>query len=154
MKAKTQRLSRRSKRSEIQPGFQIAPLIDVVFVILLFFIVQAAGMKVENSTDYQLPSPIPVGGDFETPDEVTIAVEADGRVCLNDDPMDEAGSRDLPNLASTLEGLRQSSQATGAALQVTVDAHESASYQRVMDVMDALTRASITNASFTASAPE
>jgi biopolymer transport protein ExbD len=154
MKAKTRRFSRRSQRSGIQPGFQIAPMIDVVFVILLFFIVQAAGMKVENSAHYRLPSPLPVGGNFETPDEVSIAVEADGSVYLNDDPIDAAASPDLPHLAAALEGLRKSSEATCAELQVIVQAHESARYQRVMDVMDALTRTRIENVSFAANALE
>ena len=36
-------------------GFQIAPMIDVVFVIMLFFMVMAGAVKVENELNTQLP---------------------------------------------------------------------------------------------------
>ena len=40
---------------EVNLGFQIAPMIDVVFVILLFFIVQASDIQVENAHVTKLP---------------------------------------------------------------------------------------------------
>jgi biopolymer transport protein ExbD len=36
-------------------GFQIAPMIDVVFVIMLFFMVMAGAVKIENELNSQLP---------------------------------------------------------------------------------------------------
>ena len=48
-----------SMRLELNPnegnlGFQIAPMIDVVFVIMLFFMVMAGAVKVENELNTQL----------------------------------------------------------------------------------------------------
>ena len=45
-------------RLELNPnegnlGFQIAPMIDVVFVIMLFFMVMAGAVKVENELNTQ-----------------------------------------------------------------------------------------------------
>ncbi len=39
-------------------GFQIAPMIDVVFVIMLFFMVMAGAVKVENHLISTLPGSI------------------------------------------------------------------------------------------------
>ena len=36
-------------------GFQIAPMIDVVFVIMLFFMVMAGAVKVERELNTKLP---------------------------------------------------------------------------------------------------
>ena len=36
-------------------GFQIAPMIDVVFVIMLFFMVMAGAVKVEHELKTTLP---------------------------------------------------------------------------------------------------
>jgi biopolymer transport protein ExbD len=36
-------------------GFQIAPMIDVVFVVMLFFMVMAGAIKIENHLVTNLP---------------------------------------------------------------------------------------------------
>ncbi|MDB6003276.1 MAG: hypothetical protein JWR15_263, partial [Prosthecobacter sp.] len=38
-------------------GFQIAPMIDVVFVIMLFFMVMTGSVKVERELRTKLPHP-------------------------------------------------------------------------------------------------
>jgi HAMP domain-containing protein len=60
----------------------------------------------------------------------------------------------LPELASTLNQLRTSSDSTNTKVLVTIYANELALYERVIDVLDALTRAKISNVTFQAGAPE
>lgn len=48
--------------------------------------------------------------------------------------------------------LKQASDAAGARLLITIDADEQAKYERVVDVLDALTRAKVSNVTFTAGA--
>ena len=43
----------------INLGFQIAPMIDVVFVIMLFFMVMAGAVKVEHELKTALPGSTP-----------------------------------------------------------------------------------------------
>jgi len=69
-------------------GFQIAPMIDVVFVILLYFMVMAGAVQVENAHNTKLPGTVASETETETPDEVAIKIEDDGQVYLNDDPLD------------------------------------------------------------------
>jgi biopolymer transport protein ExbD len=143
------------KTSEVNLGFQIAPMIDVVFVIMLFFMVMAGSIKVEKNHNIGLPSPTnPPGEKLVLPGEVIIRVEDDGQVYLNEDPVDSPEVRNLPELANNLNNLRESSTASKSDVFVTIDANEHANYQRIMDVFDALSLAQIAKVTFTASAPE
>ena len=64
-------------------GFQIAPMIDVVFVIMLFFMVMAGAMKTERYLPAQLPG-IPELNHIKLPDvEILLGVHEDGSVTLN-----------------------------------------------------------------------
>jgi biopolymer transport protein ExbD len=125
---KRNRRHRRKTNAEVNLGFQIAPMIDVVFVILLFFIVQASDIQVETA----------------------VRVEDDGQVYLNDDPLDTPESKNLPELASNLNQLRESSEASKTEVLVTIYANNLALYERVVDVLDALSRAKVSNVSFQA----
>jgi len=41
-------MKQKPETADASPGFQIAPMIDVVFVIMLFFMVMAGAVKVEH----------------------------------------------------------------------------------------------------------
>lgn len=146
--------SRRKQSAEVNLGFQIAPMIDVVFVILLFFIVQAGDIQVENSHNTKLPGTESTETDTPLPDEIAVRIEDDGQVYLNDDPLDSADAKNLPEFAGSLNQLRESSAASKSEVLVTIYANELARYERVVDVLDALSRAKITNVSFQAGSPE
>ncbi len=151
---KKKRSHRRKRNAEVNLGFQIAPMIDVVFVILLFFIVQAADIQVENSHITKLPGTIEASTATVTPDEIAIRIEDDGQVYLNEDPLDTPTSPRLGELASNLNQLKQASDASKSEVLVTIYANELAKYQRVVDVLDALSLAKISNVSFQAGSPE
>ncbi|MES2437872.1 MAG: biopolymer transporter ExbD [Verrucomicrobiota bacterium] len=149
------RKSRRRKQSaEVNLGFQIAPMIDVVFVILLFFIVQASDIQVENAHVTKLPGTVSTESDTPLPDEIAVRIDDDGQVYLNDDPLDSPEAKNLPEFASSLNQLRESSEASKSEVLVTIYANELARYERVVDVLDALSRAKIANVSFQAGDPE
>jgi biopolymer transport protein ExbD len=143
--------------SEIHLGFQIAPMIDVVFVIMLFFMVLAGKVKTENRHNTKLPGTVELVKGISTPDEIAIKIEDDGQISLNDDPMDgpeTPGVDLLPELALSLKQLHDTSLAAKAPVLVTIYAAEQAKYERIVECLDALTRASISNVSFQAAAPE
>ncbi|WAC19773.1 biopolymer transporter ExbD [Luteolibacter sp. SL250] len=145
------RIRRRFPRKESQLGFQIAPMIDVVFVILLFFMVAAGNARMENALNTQLP-----GGatEINLPDDVVIRIAEDGQVYLNDEPQDHPERKDLKELADGVLQLKQASDSAGTSLLVTIEAEEQAKYERVVDVLDALTRAKVRDVTFMAGAFE
>jgi biopolymer transport protein ExbD len=127
------------------PGFQIAPMIDIVFVIMLFFLVMAAGMRVERSISIQLPGQETPEHDFRFPDaEVTIGIAEDGVVTLNDEAFDSPAGKNLPQFTRTLQRLARQDQTT----LVTLNAAPFASYERVMDVLNALHAAGLGRVTF------
>src|SRR5471030_1286610 len=83
-------------------GFQIAPMIDVVFVIMLFFMVMAGAVKVEKELNTQLPGTAESSSSTDFVDEQVINIADNGEITLNDEPFDAATSRDLPQLKATL----------------------------------------------------
>ncbi len=146
----------RNKQSgEINLGFQIAPMIDVVFVIMLFFMVMAGAVQVENAHNTKLPGTVQRAEGAELPpDEIAIRIEEDGQVYLNEDPLDSPEAKLLPELAKNLYELKASSDASKSPVLVTIYAAEQSKYERTVDVLDALTRARIENVTFQAGAPE
>lgn len=132
-------------------GFQIAPMIDVVFVIMLFFMVMAGAVKVERELKTTLPGMAPANLDSpqEMPDEIVVTVEETGAVTLNEEEFDTPESKDLPNFTSTLVLLKQEADNRGAKVLVTIEAEEQAKYERVIDVLNSMAKAKISNVTFT-----
>jgi len=141
--------------SETNLGFQIAPMIDVVFVIMLYFMVMAGAVQKENAHNTKLPGTEENTAEpQEAPDEISIHIEANGQVSLNDDPLDSPEAKALTELKNSLVLLKSSSDASKSKVLVTIYADDTAQYQRVIDVLDALGEAKIENVTFQAGAAE
>ncbi|MBL9142898.1 MAG: biopolymer transporter ExbD [Verrucomicrobiaceae bacterium] len=137
-------------------GFQIAPMIDVVFVIMLFFMVMAGAVKVERELKQQLPGVNVVSPDSapEMPDEITVGVEESGHVTLNEEELDPPDSKTMPNFTATMMRLKQEADGRKAKVLVTIQAEEQAKYERVIDVLNCLARAQVSNVTFTVGGEE
>jgi biopolymer transport protein ExbD len=99
-------------------GFQIAPMIDVVFVIMLFFMVMVGTVKVEREIITRLPSPGDPQVRFPV-EEITIGILEDGTVTLNEESYDTPQDKALPVLTGTLLRLAESSARQKQPLLVT-----------------------------------
>jgi biopolymer transport protein ExbD len=130
-------------------GFQIAPMIDVVFVILVFFMSLAAQIRIEQILQTKLPGIAASPATTEFVDEQILQVGEDGEVSLNDESYDSSQSRDLPQLTGTLMRLKASSDAAKSKLVVTLISHPDSPYFRTIDVLNALSVAGISNVTFT-----
>ncbi len=133
---------------------QMGPMIDMVFLLLVFFMVTAKPIKQESDIDIGLPGTVAQEESVDIPDEQKIIIQADGRVVLNDLPMDTPGTRELPALVTTLVRFRESAEANRSEALVTVDAADEASHQRIVDVLNACAMAGISGVTFADSAGE
>lgn len=130
-------------------------MIDVVFVIMLYFMVMAGAVQVENAHNTKLPGKVVLDDTHAVPpDEIAIRIEDDGQVYLNEDPLDTPESKNLPELAVNLNQLREASKDANTEVLVTIYASEQAKYERIVDTLDALSRAKISNVSFQAGSPD
>jgi len=129
-------------------GFQIAPMVDVVFVIMLFFMVMAGAVKVENELTTRLPGSAENSSATEFNDETIIGITDEGEVSLNDEPFDTPTSADLPQLRATLMRLKENADNAKQPAVVTINSEARAKYSRTIDVLNALAAAKITNVTF------
>ena len=129
-------------------GFQIAPMVDVVFVIMLFFMVMAGAVKVENELSTKLPGSAENSAPTEFNDETIISISDEGEVSLNDEPFDSAQSADLPQLRATLMRLKENADNAHQPAIVTIVSDAHAKYSRTIDVPNALAAAKISTVTF------
>ncbi len=120
-------------------GFQIAPMLDILFVLLLFFMVTAGAQKHEASLTTQLPGGKP-GGDVP----LEIGIDADGQVNVSGVPVGDASDHQLGPLVDRLTQVL----ASNATQPVVITPMRSTKQQRVVDVLNACADAKVKNLAF------
>lgn len=138
---------------EENPALDISSLIDVCFLLLIYFLVTSTISPRETDLGMALPSPMP-STDRSPIDPMFIQIGADGRIFTGtgnaQQPMDtDVGSRDLPLLRSALEIYATAARAADQKPLVQIYAEGEATQQRVIDVLNALAGESITSVTFT-----
>jgi len=128
--------------------FQIAPMIDIIFILILFFMCSAGAVKTENHLASSLPGTASPDSAVDIPDEQVIQITNDGHVLLNDQEFDASGTHRMPELRVTLQRFLQSARASKTEAMVTISPEPYANYQRVIDVMNACAASQIKNVSF------
>lgn len=123
-------------------GLQIAPMLDVLFVLLLFFMVSAGAQKHEAAIATQLP-----GGQPGVSIPVRISIDIDGQVSANGAPYDTPTDSDLPQLTARLQAI----VANNKDQPIIVTPSPSTRHQRVVDVLNACAAAKVKNLAFGAS---
>jgi biopolymer transport protein ExbD len=133
---------------------QMGPMIDMVFLLLVFFMVTAKPIKQESDISLGLPGTVAAEESVDLPDEQRIRIEDDGRVVLNDSTLGEPADADLTQLVATLKRFKESADANKADALVTLDASDGTTQQRIVDVLNACARADITGVTFSDSTAE
>ncbi len=135
--------------------FQIAPMIDVIFILILFFMCSAGAVKTEMHLASSLPGTAEQTEAVNIPDEQVIQITNAGQIVLNDRQFDAASpAHQLPELLATLQRFRQASTANKTDALVTITPQSYANYQRIIDVMNTCAAAQIKNVSFRAESEE
>lgn len=132
------------------PDINVAPLIDMVFLLLVYFMAVATLVRSEADLGIRLPGMLAQAETVDMTDEQMIEVRETGRVFLNQREYDTPDSTELPELVHLLARYRMASEAARAEPMITIWAEDRARHQRVIDVMNACAAAGITNVTFTA----
>ena len=124
-----------------KPRIEMLPLIDIVFLLLVFFIYAMLSMAVHHS----LPVSLPVSSATEIQTEVnlTITVKDNGEIFLDN----ERVSQD--ELQTFLLKEKQK-ETDNKSVQVDLFADEALSYQELYRVLDIIRTAGISNVSLQA----
>jgi biopolymer transport protein ExbD len=121
-------------------GFQIAPMLDILFVLLLFFMVSAGAQKHEASLTTQLPGNGSPGPNVP----VAVGIDSDGQVNIYGAPIDGPEDHAMPQLVARLRGIVQ----TNASQPIVLTPSRTTHHQRVVDVLDACAAANVKNLAF------
>jgi len=131
-----------------EPELSISPLIDMTFLLLVYFICTCSLEKPEADLSIRLPGMVAQATTVDMPDEQIIEVRENGQVFLNDKEYDNSTSQDLPELQTVLRQYKAASEASGNQALVTIWADDKSIHQRVVDVLNACAAAKIKDVSF------
>lgn len=131
---------RRRRRATEDAAINITPLLDIVFILLIFFIVTTSFAK-EFGVDMNRPANAPVK-ERERAELIAVRIEADGTVFVEDRAVDLRAVR-----ANIESGLARKPQAS-----VVVVAHRAADAGLMVRVVDQARLAGAANVSLAAPA--
>lgn len=134
----------RDKFRQDLPGFQIAPMVDVIFNLLCFFLVGQIFSTWETELDVKVPTAQTGQVSDRLPGEVIINITKDGTTIVNKQTLDEQGLRVLLGKIATMF----------PGQPVLIRADKGTEYGHVVKVLDLCRQADIWNISFATSIPE
>ncbi|WP_438969962.1 ExbD/TolR family protein [Methylophaga sp.] len=114
------------RRSE-EPDVNLTPMIDVVFLLLLFFMVSTSFVR-ESSLKVDLPE---ATGEamVEQEQPVDIVIQADGQFLINDESLPVVSRELLSNVLKRIVGDRDDPH-------IIISADANAEYQHIVTAMD------------------
>jgi biopolymer transport protein ExbD len=128
----------RSRATPVHPGIQLAPLVDVLLLLLIFFLLTWNAARNENELDVKVPKasaakerPAPIG-------DVVVNVKVDGNVVVN------RRTLNTDELTELLKGLVQ----LNPDQAVVIRGDETGAYRNIVNVLNICTQAGVTNVAF------
>jgi biopolymer transport protein ExbD len=136
-----------SVSDEEDAGFQIAPMVDVVFVLMLFFMASAGSQVAERELNMNLPgskSPSTMNSELP-PTPMMVDIAADGSVIVNGANLGSATDKEL-------EKLREKFKTTIVQFDnkdpVIIRPTNQTRHERIMDVLNAAGASGVKNLTF------
>ena len=133
-------ISRRT-RKEKDPGLDVSSLIDVSFLLLIYFLVTSTLDPREADLGITMPTE---HSKSSTPknviDHMTIEVNSFGHIVVNEEVLDtDSGTRETPLLLDRLRTYVKTAELTQSEPIVIIAADDASKGQRFVDVLNALT---------------
>ena len=126
------------------PGFQMAPMIDIVFILLIFFMVATIYAQWEAKIGVTVPTASSGVQTGRTPGEIIINLDSEGTIFVNNVQMKpERLNQLLLQIAQTFKGQ-----------PVIIRADQKTNYEYVVRVLDICRNVNVSNISFATLSPE
>ncbi len=135
---------------EEEPGLDMSSMIDVSFLLLIYFLVTSTLDPKEADLGMTLPTTDSSSASEVEIDQMTIEVNAAGTIVVDDKTLDDdVNNRDLPLLDDKLKQYKEAADLTGSQPVVVVAADDESLGQRFVDVLNALAKVEIRNVTIT-----
>jgi biopolymer transport protein ExbD len=132
-------------KGKLEPvGFQLVPMLDIVFNLLFFFVVSQVYSQWETEIDIALPTAKTSQTPQRLPGEIIVNVDKAGANIVNGRILDET---ELADMLKRLAGLFPGQP-------VLIRADKATAYEHVIRVLDQCRLADIWNISFATGVPE
>jgi biopolymer transport protein ExbD len=133
------------RKSKLDPvGFQLVPMLDIVFNLLFFFVSTQVYSQWETEIDITLPTAKTGQLPQRLPGEIIVNVLQDGSAVVNGRPLSE------DDLGGMLQRLAQ----LFPGQPILLRADKATAYEHVIRVLDLCRQADIWNISFATGVPE
>ena len=123
------------RRETEAPGINLTPMIDVVFLLVIFFMVATKFSEAEGRIDVQVPIEGQLRSLTRQPDGRVVTLVADGNTLLDDVPMS------LDQIQQTL----RSQVAEYPDLRVALRGQQNLTHGQYMNTLRAIRRSGVTN---------
>ena len=120
------------------PGIQLAPLVDVLLLLLIFFLLTWNAARNENELDVKVPKASAAKEQTSPIGDVVVNVKADGNVVAN------RRTLSAPEFGELLKSLVQ----LNADQAVVIRGDEAGAYKNIIGVLNICSEAGITNVAF------
>lgn len=128
----------RKNATQHHPGIQLAPLVDVLLLLLIFFLLTWNAARNENELDVKLPSASAAKENAAPAGPVVVNVKVDGSVVVNRRNLTE------PELADLLRNLVQ----LDPQQAVVIRGDETGAYKNIVNVLNIASQAGVANVAF------
>ena len=120
------------------PGIQLAPLVDVLMLLLIFFLLTWNAARNENELDVKVPKASAAKEKAAPPGDVVVNVRTDGTVVVNRRTMNDT---ELSDLLQNLVKLYPDQA-------VVIRGDEGGAYKNVVNVLNICSQAGVSNVAF------
>ncbi len=128
----------RGRAPLVHPGIQLAPLVDVLLLLLIFFLMTWNAARNENELDVKVPKASSAKEKSAPIGDVVVNVKSDGNVVVNRRTLSSAELIDL------LKGLVQ----LNSEQAVVIRGDEAGAYKNIVEVLNVCSQAGISNVAF------
>lgn len=135
---------KRAVVEEADPELDMSSMIDVSFLLLIYFIVTSTLDPKEADLGMTMPTSQSDGSADVEIDQMTINVNSLGHIVVNDEILDaDITNRKVPVLLDRLSTYAESARLTDSKPMVIIAADDAAKGQRFVDVLNALAHESV-----------
>lgn len=123
-----------------EPAVPMAPMIDIIFLLLIFFITTSIYARLENEISITVPTAESAEPSRRTPGEIIVNITREGAIIVNQQELS------IDELAHRLQRIAESTP----GISVIVRGDEHSMFGRAIEILDVCGKASITDVSFAA----
>jgi biopolymer transport protein ExbD len=138
------------RRESSSVDVQIAPMADIGFLLICFFIISSKPPRYEADLGMTLPGSVSDEVSMEMPEEIRVGIQPDGTVEVNESLVGPPGDQVMKALLNLLIKFKEAADLNQSKALVTIDADNRTTHQRIVDVLNACGKAGITGVTISA----